>query len=208
MRFRLIKMSPRGGAGLLWSIVAAPAAETAGDPEFMVRIIAARATPDGVLIVRSDGRMAELSRGEGVVRWRAKLPAMSYYRLHVQGHIAALLWKSGDGFSVGFVDLAETSPRVEIVGVERTPPIRSRLCGSVLVVVWPERVGIVAVGGERDYLELESRAGAGLMRRILDGAGGLDCGALGVLGLISGQIPGPGFHRQDAGATHTGAATM
>ncbi|MFQ5805756.1 MAG: hypothetical protein ACE5I3_04820 [Phycisphaerae bacterium] len=134
--------------GLLWQVAAAPKVETEGDPEFLTRIIAANATRDGLLIVRSDGRVAELSRPNGSVRWRRRLPTFANCTLHVRDAIAALLWKHGNAFSVAFFDLQADPVLPTVTTINDTLPIWTGLIDDGLVTVWPHRFGVLPTDGK------------------------------------------------------------
>jgi len=134
--------------GLLWQVAGAPAAQTEGDPEFLTRVIAAKATPSGVMVVRSDGRVAELRRSDGSAPWRHKVPAIANCKLHVQGALAALLWKHGGAFTVMFYDLRPDPPRPLARTVNETPPIWTALIDEGLVAVWRKRFALIPMDGE------------------------------------------------------------
>ncbi len=146
--------------GLLWQVVAAPRESTAGDPEFMTRIVAARATPSGVFIVRSDGRLAELAREDGSTRRRYDLPGIVSCELHVHGSDAALHWKQGDAFNVAFFDLTAETQDPAIRVVSEPLPIWTKLVDRGLVVVWRKRIGVVSSSGGLHFHELHGPAGA------------------------------------------------
>jgi hypothetical protein len=151
-----------GRSGLLWQVAGAPAAHTVGDPEFLTRIVAAQATPNGVMIVRSDGRVAELRRKNGSAPWTHKVPAIANCRLHVHGDFAALLSKRGEAFSVMFYDLRPDPPRPVRRTVNETPPIWTTLIDEGLVAVWRDRFALIPMDGEPRYhtlhTALEARA--------------------------------------------------
>ena len=146
--------------GLLWSVVGAPQEDTPGDPEFMTRIIAAQATPNGVLVVRSDGRVAELLGGDGRVRWQHRLPEIRQCRLHVQGTSAALFWKEGCELNVAFLNLQADEPEAKLVTVKGSPPIWTTLVGDKLVAVWPKQSGVISSDGSRRSETLDPRCWA------------------------------------------------
>ena len=133
--------------GLLWSADAAPSATTEGDPEFMKRLTAAQATPGGVLIVRSDGAVAELRRDDGEVRWRSRVAASGSCDLLASGQTAVVLLKHGRRVDVVFFDLQAETPRAAVVAIDGTPPIWSCLIEGRLLAVWPSCFRMVAVGG-------------------------------------------------------------
>jgi hypothetical protein len=137
--------------GVVWQVTVAPRAETEGDPEFLTRIIAAKPTPAGVLIVRNDGRVAELRRDDGSPRWRHELPEVRTCKLHVRGHAAALLWKHGAAVNVCFIDLDGEAPRPRIVTVEDTLPIWTELIDAGLVAVWPMRFRLITPEGVKRW---------------------------------------------------------
>jgi len=146
--------------GVLWRAAAAPAAETPGDPEFLTRLVAAGATPAGVLVVRSDGRIAELNRDDGAVRWRQRLPPISACALHVRGATAALLWQRGGQCIVAFVKLQGGAPAVRRTALERSRPIWSGLADEGLVALWPDSFALVPPDGEPTFHDLPGGAEA------------------------------------------------
>jgi len=146
--------------GLFWSVVGAPQEDTQGDPEFMTRIIAAQATPNGVLVVRSDGRVAELIGGDGRVRWQNRLPEIRQCRLHVQDTSAALFWKEGCELNVAFFDLRADEPEAKLVKVKGSPPIWTTLVGERLLAVWPKQFGVISSDGSRWFEPLDPRCWA------------------------------------------------
>lgn len=146
--------------GLLWNVVGAPQEDTPGDPEFMTRIIAAKATSNGVLVVRSDGRIAELLGTDGSVRWQDRLPEFRHCRLHAQDTSAALFWKEGCELNVAFFDLQADEPKAELVTVKGSPPIWSRLVDGKLVAVWPKQSGVISSNGSRRIETLDPRCWA------------------------------------------------
>jgi hypothetical protein len=146
--------------GLLWNVVGAPQEDTEGDPEFMTRIIAAQATPSGVLVVRSDGRVAELLAVDGRVRWQHRLPEIGQCRLHVQGTSAALFWKAACKLNVAFLDLQADEPEAKLVTVKGSPPIWTALVREKLVAVWPKQFGVISSDGSRRFQSLDPRCWA------------------------------------------------
>jgi hypothetical protein len=146
--------------GLLWNVVGAPQEDTKGDPEFMTRIIAAQATPNGVLVVRSDGRVAELLAADGRVRWQHRLPEIRQGQLHVQGANAALFWKAACELNVAFFDLQADEPEAKLLIVKGSPPIWTTLVGEKLVAVWPKQFGVFSSDGSRRFQSLDPRCWA------------------------------------------------
>ena len=144
-------------AGLLWRVAAAPKAQTAGDPEFLTRIVAAKATPMGVLVVRSDGRVAELLQKNGNVRWRYKLPKSANCMLRVRDALVGLLWKDGEAFKVAFHDLRHDPPRPLVTSVNATLPIWVELIDDGLVAVWPGRFAVIPIEGEPRFYDMDKR---------------------------------------------------
>jgi hypothetical protein len=138
--------------GLLWSVATAPQNDTGSDPEFMTHTIAAQATPGGVVIVRSDGRIAELLGEDGSLRWQGHWAQTAECRLFVRDTTVALIGKSGKVLAVAFLDL--TSPRPRLTRVEQPPPIWSDLLREGLVAVWQQRFALFSPDGNTVFVEL------------------------------------------------------
>ena len=143
----------RENAGVLWRVAAAPDGQTEGDPEFMTRLVAAHATPRGVIIVRSDGRVAELAREDGAVLWRRELGDVANGTLHANGETVALLWKQGAAANAAFFDLSQKEPAPDLVEFD-TPPIWSELTDVGLIAVWKNRVAVAAPNRPVEWLEM------------------------------------------------------
>ena len=146
--------------GLLWQVAAAPQSQTEGDPEFLTRLVAAKATPGGVLIVRSDGRVAELRRKDGSARWQHKLPKIASCTLHVRNAGAALLWKHGGEFKVAFYDLRSDSARPTMTTVNEAMPIWTALADEGLVAVWRKRFALIHMDGAACFHEMHPKNSA------------------------------------------------
>ena len=105
-----------------------------GDPEYMLRNIAALDTDRGVLVVRSDGQLALLSASNGQPVWIDQLPPLTNARLHAHGETAAIVWKEQARVRLVFLDL----------------PSGQRVSPVVHMPLWPlwsalTREGLVAV---------------------------------------------------------------
>jgi hypothetical protein len=143
-------------SGLLWQVAGAPTAQTEGDPEFLTRIIAAKATPSGVLIVRSDGRVAELRGKDGSAPWTHRVRAVANCKLLVHGAFAALLSKHGEAFTVMFYDLRPDPPRPLARTVHATLPIWTALIDEGLVAVWRKRFALIPMEGEPRFYTVDA----------------------------------------------------
>lgn len=146
---------PGEGPRLLWQVAAAPKAQTQGDPEFLTRVIAAHATPTGVMIVRSDGQVAELCRADASVRWQHRLPGFSACKLHVCDTTAALLWKDGDALRVAFFDLSAKKPQPTVTTIEQSLPIWTELVDDRLVAVWLWGFAVIHRDGKSRFHALD-----------------------------------------------------
>jgi hypothetical protein len=147
--------SPGQSPRLLWQVAAAPKAQTQGDPEFLTRVIAAAATPNGVMIVRSDGQVAELCRADASVRWQHGLPGFSACKLHVCDTTAVLLWKDGEALRVAFFDLSAKEPQPTVTTIEQSLPIWTGLAGDRLVAVWLWGFAIIQRDGKPRFHTLD-----------------------------------------------------
>ena len=134
----------RHAAGpLLWQAGewALPPAGYRGDPEFLTRVVAGHATPSGLLVARSDGRVALLARENGHVQWDWRLPRLPDCRLHVCGGTAALVFKEADELKAAFFELDSDHPQPMVRTLGDTWPIWTKLIPNQrLVAVWPESV--------------------------------------------------------------------
>lgn len=150
--------APAGSpTGLRWRVAAAPGGQTDGDPEFMLRLVAAAATSRGVIIVRSDGQVAELDEKTGKPRWQCRLPPSASPTLHVRENTAALVCKWGPTLTVSFFDLRAARPRPIVRELAQPPPIWTTLLDAGLVAVWPRRCGLVSPAGRTWLHELDPR---------------------------------------------------
>lgn len=140
--------------GLLWQVAAAPRDDTAGDPEFLTRIVGAQATPKGVLVVRSDGQVAELLQQDASVPWRHGLPRITHCALHVRDKLAAVIWKQGEAFRVMFYDLRYDPVRPVLATIDQPPPLWTELIDDALVAVWPKRFAVIAMDAEPRFAEM------------------------------------------------------
>jgi hypothetical protein len=119
--------------------------------------VAARATPIGLLVARSDGRVALLDREDGRVLREWRFPHLPDCRLHAHEGTAALVFKPPSRDSRHSASLAPDGPKVAFFDVDRTrhkPTIRTLgetwpiwtdlIPGPRLVAVWPDRVIVTA----------------------------------------------------------------
>jgi|GEM_PF-2609445 len=144
---------------LLWRRPETPPPPSDDDPEYMKRILAARATSNGVFVVMNDGRCAVLSAADGAERRRYELPNLALCQLHTHGNTAALWWKRGEDCAAALFDLSAKGAPPSIVDIAETPPIWTGLISSgrdedgrvlapgALIMIWPDRFAIVEEGG-------------------------------------------------------------
>jgi len=118
-----------------------------GDPEDLRRLLAAQATPDGVLIVRDDGRVGSLELRSGTLLWQHRLGNLTDVQIRVAGRHAALLWRRGPEIGAELVDL--TDGEWETFGLpEETPwPVWSGLVTRGLVCAYPDRITLSDLSG-------------------------------------------------------------
>jgi len=120
---------------------------TDADPEFLLRIVAAQATPAGVLMVRSDGRVAELAREDGRIRWQRSIDAVSASQVHVRGAQAAVVWRvPGGGTAVAFAELRSDAPDWTQRGISGDSPIWTGLADGGLVAVGSDNFCVIGRG--------------------------------------------------------------
>ncbi|HUU97391.1 MAG TPA: PQQ-binding-like beta-propeller repeat protein [Phycisphaerae bacterium] len=136
----------RHAAGpLLWQAGewALPPAGYRGDPEFLTRVVAGHVTLSGLLVARSDGRVALLARENGDMRWDCRLPRLPDCRLHVCDRTAALVFKEADELKAAFFELDSDRPQPVVRTLGDTWPIWTKLIPNQrLVAVGPESVVI------------------------------------------------------------------
>ncbi len=129
-----------------WREVGATAPAGA-DPETVARIVAARATGEGVLVVRSDGHIAELVRDDGSPRWSAKVAPFDVCTLDVCGRWASLVTYGAGKLHVVSFDLRAERPMAVEYGVSGPAPLWSGLSNAGVVVVWSDRWTVCVPGG-------------------------------------------------------------
>lgn len=117
-----------------------------GDPEFLTSAVAAAPTPNGLLVVRSDGMAGELDRADGSVRWVLPLPTGADAMVRVDGFLAAVVFRQKSAAYVAFLDLKEPTPNPAIRKLGETWPIWCEWTSDGLLAAWPNRF----VLGSRD----------------------------------------------------------
>ena len=132
--------------GLCWRQRMAPIERIEGDPEFAARLLAAAATPAGLLVVRSDGWIAELSGVAGELRWKHHLGALDRCDLEVCGPAACVIAKRGAELLAVFVDLQHPDAEPAVLRLDEPPPLRSALLRDGLALVWPGRFALLRPG--------------------------------------------------------------
>lgn len=120
----------------------------ADDPEYLLRIVAARATPDGVVLARSDGALAELSRVGGSVRWRGSLGKAREAEIKGAHGLSALMWRSGPATRVALLDTCMTPPRRRDFRIEGEPPLWWDVHHFGAILVWRDRYRVCFMDGE------------------------------------------------------------
>jgi outer membrane protein assembly factor BamB len=118
---------------------ASPEKTFQGDPEQLRQLLAAGATPWGVIVVRDDGHFGLLDRNDGHVVWRRCVSPMAMARLHVRGDQAALIWRTGPEVEAAALDVRTATLREYPLLPERPWPFWSGLTGGGLVLIEPER---------------------------------------------------------------------
>ena len=116
-----------------------PAQSFQGDPEQLRQLLAAGATPWGVMVVRDDGRFGLLNWADGLVLWERKVGPMAAARLLVRGADAALISQSGPEVQSLAIDARSGDIREYPLMPERPWPFWSGLSNCSLVLVEPER---------------------------------------------------------------------
>lgn len=151
------KDSPRDR--LLWSVGDGPDLLEAGrgDPEFLTSILAAVPTRRGILIIRSDGSLAELDRENGAPRWRLSIPPSAEARIRVLGDQAAVLFKLKAEARIAWIDLSHSSPSPGFHKLGDTWPLWCELSSDGLVAAWPARIALAPWNEDARPLKLKAR---------------------------------------------------
>lgn len=198
-------------AALKWQVGDAPSQPKLrqADPEFLTRIIAAQAAPNGVLVARSDGRVALLNERDGAPVWTVERGPMSLARWHVDGRTAALIWKAGGEVRAEFFDASgATKPtRSEHKPIGDAWPEWAVLYDGTLFVAWSDRfIARAANGFERAFeLKIDSPAKVAtfaLLHPPGSVAGSQPAAAIPQPGLLYTDISG-GVHRVDTATGET-----
>ncbi len=153
----------RDGGRLLWRMGEWPSLgqRQRVDPEVLPRILAAHATPNGVLALRDDGAMGLLNAADGSLRWRRELGPASQAELHVRGGCAWLLWR-GDGRARATRLPLDSPPEEERPRIDlgEVLPIWSRvIADGSLLLVWTDRIAALSAGLEmRDFKDAPEAA--------------------------------------------------
>jgi hypothetical protein len=126
-----------------------PTGDVGDDPEFLTPIVAAGACAEGVVAVRSDGRLALLHERTGTPRWQRQVGPLNYCHL-LLGPITGVVLHRAGGRTVGVVlrPLVQPLPAVTVdprVGW----PIWSALDGEELVLAELTGVRRVPLDGGR-----------------------------------------------------------
>lgn len=136
-------------AAPLWRAAAVDAAIDTGDgdPEFLVRIVAGAATPDGFVFVRSDDRVGLLRAADGALVWNAAAPVTDATRLHADGDELAIVSPRGERLSVSWIRVSAGGGGVTTVWLDRRAPLWSGVCGNEVALAWPREIGLVRTDG-------------------------------------------------------------
>lgn len=131
----------------LWHLPASLDRPTNDDPEFLLRIVAAKPFANGLLVLRSDGACVLLNGEDGQPTQRRRFPPTNVCELHVVGARAAMWRKHELEIRVAFWDSENADADPREIELAHPPPIWSKLCGAGLVLVWKERFGVVRPDG-------------------------------------------------------------
>jgi hypothetical protein len=126
----------------LWSIDGASGAEKPrdDDPEFKRRLLAARVTLAGILVARSDGRIAELNRANGGLRWSTALPPVAEMRLFTTDGLAIVLHKGKSGIDASLFDLTAAAPTPHTIDFSESWPMWCEPGADGLIAAWPSKI--------------------------------------------------------------------
>lgn len=142
-----------------WSVGndAGAADRESGDPEFIEKLIAAAATPAGVAVLDSSGRLAELGRADGSIRWKADLGNGSNGTLLVENATLCAIVKAAGGFDACFIDLKAEHPTPRRRRIGGNEPMWHDLSRAGLVAAWPGRLMRASAESDAARLGLKIR---------------------------------------------------
>ena len=131
----------------LWRLPISLTQSANADPEFLLRVVAAKAFANGVLVLRSDGACVLLrgADGEAVRRWR--FPPANIGEIHVNGVRAALWHKHEKGIAVAFLDPTGAQAEPQETALMTPPPTWSGMCDAGLALVSMHRFTLVRLDG-------------------------------------------------------------
>ncbi|MFO0837309.1 MAG: hypothetical protein U1D55_02190 [Phycisphaerae bacterium] len=147
-------------AELRWQIGQWPAdlAESQQDPEFLPRIVAAQTVDCGVLLARSDGKIALLSERDGATLWTADVGRFSDCEWRACGDQAALFFRAGAAYHAVRFDIDPRGVILQRVELGKTQPLHMALSEFGVVAVWPDCVeSIDRAGTRRRVVEISPR---------------------------------------------------
>jgi len=143
-------------AGVKWQSGQAPKTDDyPGDPEQLRRRVGAAATPEGLLVVDSDGGVRLLDASDGRERWRVDVGPLRTARLLVSGPAAVILAGTADRLRAIFLDLSKTPPVAAATAVPGGWPIWCRLTDHQLILLTPPQVFIQPHHGPPRAFSLE-----------------------------------------------------
>jgi hypothetical protein len=135
-----------------WSIAAAAVkADADEDPEHTARIVAGAATAHGVLLARSDGRVAELAARDGATRWSAEIAAGSDVRLLADGRRCAVLWRYQGRVQACLLETPATldvSPALPGRELGAAWPLWQEITADGLLAAWSGKLALLPAAGE------------------------------------------------------------
>lgn len=140
-----------------WSVGSAADVQNreAGDPEFIERLVAAVATPAGVAVLNSEGKLSELARGDGAIRWKADLGSGAGGSLLVENGTLCAVVKASGGFDACLVDVAGKSPTPQRRQIGGNEPMWRDLSRDGLITAWPGRLTLATADKEAARLGLK-----------------------------------------------------
>lgn len=127
----------------------------AGDPEFTEKLVAAVATPAGVAVLNSEGKLSELARGDGAIRWKAELGSGANGALFADRSTLVAVVKGKGGADAWFVDLHAPTPMPQRRSAGASEPIWQDLALEGLVSAWPGRLMLTTV--EKDAVRVGAK---------------------------------------------------
>ena len=130
---------------VVWSrtIIAPRVRTNDSDPEFQTRLVAAAATPDGVLTVDSEGVVLLLAGCDGATRWDATCPRSRTVRVLTAASSAVVYIEGGPRPGCLLIELGMPTPQSRWVELPALRVLHARLSRDALAIAATDRMVVV-----------------------------------------------------------------